>query len=83
MSFLTPSSPCRSLDPPRAGGVRAYRGEHLWGVAESELEGLFKLLLRSRSGGRILLWHDKKNNSDEIEKTFIWPKSYMTIVRVT
>ena len=60
VSFLTPSSPCRSLDPPRAGGVRAYRGEHLWGVAGSELEGLFKHLLRSRSGGRILLWNDKK-----------------------
>ena len=46
VSFLTPSSPCCSLDPPRAGGVRAYRGEHLWGVAGSELEGLFNVLLR-------------------------------------
>ena len=60
MSFLTPSSPCHSFDLPRAGRVRAYRGEHLWGVAGSELEGLFKLLLRSRSGGRILLWREKK-----------------------
>ena len=60
VSFLTPSSPCRSLDPPRAGGVRAYRGEHLWGVAGAELEGLFKHLPRTGSGGRILLWNDKK-----------------------
>ena len=60
MSFLTPSSPCRSLDPPRAGRVRVYRGEHLWGVAGAELEGLFKHLLRSGSGGRISLWNDKK-----------------------
>ena len=29
LSFLTPSSPCRSLDPPGAGRVRAYRGEPL------------------------------------------------------
>ena len=49
VSYLTPSSPCQSLDPSRAGGDRAYRGEHLWGVAGSELEGLFKLLLGSRS----------------------------------
>ena len=29
MSFLTPSSPRCSLDPPGAGRVRAYRGEPL------------------------------------------------------
>ena len=60
MSFLTPSSPRCSLDPPGAGRVRAYRGEHLWGVAGAELEGLFKHLLRTGSGGHILLWNDKK-----------------------
>ena len=57
VSFLMPSSPCRSLDPPRAGGVRAYSGEHLWGVVGAELEGLFKHLLRTGLGGRILLWN--------------------------
>ena len=53
MSFLMPSSPCRSLDPPSVGRDRAYRGEHLRGVVGSELEGLFNVLLRPRMGGRV------------------------------
>ena len=55
MSFLTSSSPCRSLDPPGVGRDRAYRGEHLWGVVGSELEGLFNVLLISRMGEHVLL----------------------------
>ena len=49
------SSPCRSLNPPRIGRDRAYRGGRLWGVAGSELEGLFNVLLRSRMGEHVWL----------------------------
>ena len=77
MSFLTPSSPRCSLDPPGVGWVRAYRGEHFRGVAGAELEGYFNHLLRIGSGGRVLLWNVKRNNSDKVEKKFIWPKNVM------
>ena len=30
-----------------------------------------------------MLWNVKKNNPGKVEKTFIWPKRYMTIVPVT
>ena len=51
MSFLTPSSPCRSLDPPGAGRVRAYRGEYFRGVAGSRVGGLIETFAKDRVGG--------------------------------
>ena len=83
MSFFTPSSPRCSLHPPGVGWVRVYRGEYFRGVAGAELEGYVYHLLRIGSGGRVLLCSVKKNNSDNVEKNFIWPKRYMTIVPVT
>ena len=46
MSFLTPSSPRCSLDPPGVSWVRTYRGERFRGIAGAELEGYFNHLLR-------------------------------------
>ena len=62
---------------------QGVQGEHFWGVAGAELEGYVNHLLRIGSGGRVLLCSVKKNNSDNVEKNFIWPKRYMTIVPVT
>ena len=63
MSFLTPSSPRCSLDPPGVGWVRVYRGEHFRGVAGAELEGYFNHLLKVRSGACFALECQEKKLS--------------------
>ena len=82
MSFLTSSSPCRSLNPPRAGRDRAYRWGHLWGVAGSGLEGSFDVLLRSRMGEHVLLLASKGNNS-VIKKKHLFGQKVAEMVQVT